>query len=278
VQKEAITSIVIVPHNDLAHQFVQWIKSMRLTRELDSVVQTLLKDPATPYEDQLSRLAKQSPHILITTPKALDACWNKGRSQFTLNAVSTIVLEEADSLLKIPSGNTPASIQKRWRKHPPVIRDILADVFKQRPKVAPERVKLVNEKYNKKPQVTDTSNPVQLILSSATLRPAVRKHLFLETKWLSQEPGGTVTIEATKDMDKREDPVRHYGLFVDVYGNIRNIKDPEADSEEALMPEEPEPLPGEQMEDPDLETEEMVEPADDTSRQAISNHDPQNCT
>ncbi|PVG04792.1 P-loop containing nucleoside triphosphate hydrolase protein [Serendipita vermifera] len=276
LEKEAITSILIVPHNDLAHQFFHWVKSMRLTRELDSVVQTLLKDPAEPYEDQLARLAKQSPHILIATPQALEACWNKGRPQFTLDAVSTIVLEEADSLLKIPSNNTPASVQKRWRKHPPVVRDILTDVFKLRPKVVPETNKLVKEKYNKKPRPLREYTPVQLILSSATLRPAIRKHLFLETKWLSQEPEGTVTIEATKDMDRRQDPVRHYGLFVDVYGNIRNIMDPEADSEEDFIPKEPDPLPEEDVESSDDENERLVEAPDHTSRQVVPNPDPQN--
>lgn len=82
-------------------------------------------------------------------------------------------------------------------------------------------------------QSLNEMKPVQLILASATLRPAVRKFLFLETKWLSQESNGTVTIEGTHKTDRREDPVRHYGLFVDIVGNIRNI----INSEEAPIAE-----------------------------------------
>jgi hypothetical protein len=64
------------------------------------------------------------------------------------------------------------------------------------------------------------------------LRPAVRKFLFLETKWLSQESGKTLTIEGTRAMDQRRDPVRHYGLFVDVSGSIRNLRDDDDEEED----------------------------------------------
>jgi superfamily II DNA/RNA helicase len=230
--KEAITSILIVPHNDLALQFALWIKNMRLTRDPNLLVQTLLKDSSEDYKDQLIRIGRDSPHILITTPKALDACWSKGKSQFTLDAVSTIVLEEADLLLRVPSGNTPKDVQRRWRKHPPVVRELLVDVFKLRPKNGPAPE--IDSHYPLK-HGTNPSDPipvpksVQLVLASATLRPAVRKFLFLETKWLLQESGKTLTIEGTRAMDQRRDPVRHYGLFVDVSGSIRNLRDDDED-------------------------------------------------
>jgi len=233
--KEAITSILVVPHNDLALQFVQWIKNMRLTRDPNLLVQTLLKDSSEDYKDQLIRIGRDSPHILVTTPKALDACWSKGKYQFTLDAVSTIVLEEADSLLRVPSGNTPKDVQRRWRKHPPIVRELLAEVFKHRPKNGPAPE--IDNQYSLKqggnpPDPVPVSKSVQLVLASATLRPAVRKFLFLETKWLSQEPGKTLTVEGSRAMDQRRDPVRHFGLFVDVSGSIRNLRDEEEEEEE----------------------------------------------
>lgn len=208
---------------------------MRLTNSPRELVQTLLKDAVDDYSEQLRRLSKQPPHILITTPRALDDCWKKGRHLFTLDAVSTVVLDEADSLLKIPSNNTPLKVQKRWRKHPPVVRELLADIFKLRPKNA-----IQTQAHQTSPIIPDTSHhmisptPVQIILVSATLRPAVRKFLFLETKWVSHEPGQTVQIDGTRQTDTRCDPVRHYGLFVDVSGSIRNIRDPEVEEEEML--------------------------------------------
>jgi hypothetical protein len=75
---------------------------------------------------------------------------------------------------------------------------------------------------------------VQLVLASATLRAAVRKFLFLETKWLSQVPGDTLTIEGTQKTDRREDIVRHYGLFVNIAGNIRNVVDSEEDPTDSI--------------------------------------------
>lgn len=219
--KEAITAIVIVPHNDLAHQFANWVKSMHLSPS-STVLRTLLKDPEISLDDQLARIAKVPPHILVTTPNALQACWKTAKKTLTLDSVSTVVLDEADHLLRVPSNNTPLSVQRRWRKHPPVVRDMLTEIFKLRPKS--------NDQALAQPSQTSPppSPPIQLVLVSATLRPAVRKFLYLETKWLSQKPGQTVTIESTKAMDPRNDPVRHYGLFVDVSGRVRNIMDPEA--------------------------------------------------
>lgn len=132
--KEAITSIIIVPHNDLARQFRQWVKTMGLTRDLNTLVQTLLKDSEENFEEQVLRITKETPHILITTPKALEACWSNSHHLLTLDSVSTIVLEEADALLKIPSNNTPISLQRKWRKHPPITQDLLDSIFKTRPK------------------------------------------------------------------------------------------------------------------------------------------------
>jgi superfamily II DNA/RNA helicase len=197
---------------------------MRLTTSPRELVQTLLKDGVEHYSDQLARIAKQPPHILVTTPKALDDCWSKGKQLFTLDSVSTVVLEEADSLLRIPSNNTPPEVQKRWRKHPPAVRELLAEIFKTRPKHGVIRNNDAELRHNSSSQ---PHSPVQMVLVSATLRPAVRRFLFLETKWLSQEPGQTLQIDGTKETDRRQDPVRHYGLFVDVSGSIRNIRDPE---------------------------------------------------
>ena len=214
---------------------------MRLTRDPDLLVQTLLQDSSEDYEDQLIRIGRNPPHILITTPKALGACWSKGKHQLTLDAVSTIVLEEADILLRVPSNNTPIEVQRRWRKHPPVVRKLLADVFTLRPKNGP--VRKVDDLYQLergKPVTHPTlvPNSVQLVLASATLRPAVRKFLFLETKWLNQQPGETLTIEGTRAMDQRRDPVRHYGLFVDVSGSIRNVRNGEETEQDDLpLPE-----------------------------------------
>jgi superfamily II DNA/RNA helicase len=201
---------------------------MRLTTSPRELVQTLLKDGVEHYSDQLARIAKQPPHILVTTPKALDDCWSKGKQLFTLDSVSTVVLEEADSLLRIPSNNTPPEVQKRWRKHPPVVRELLAEIFKTRPKHGVIRNDDAQPRHTSSPH---PRGPVQMVLVSATLRPAVRKFLFLETKWLAQEPGQTLQIEGTKETDRRRDPVRHYGLFVDVSGSIRNLRDPDEDED-----------------------------------------------
>jgi superfamily II DNA/RNA helicase len=132
--EEAITSIIIVPHNDLARQVRQWVKTLDLTRDLNSVVQTLLNDPEESYEEQIKRISKEVPHILVTTPKALEACWSVSQHLLTLDAVSTIVLEEADALLRIPSNNTPIALQRKWRKHPAITKELLDRIFQYRPK------------------------------------------------------------------------------------------------------------------------------------------------
>jgi hypothetical protein len=47
LEKPAISSWLIVPHNDLAHQFIHWIGLMKLAREPEQVAQTLLREGKT---------------------------------------------------------------------------------------------------------------------------------------------------------------------------------------------------------------------------------------
>jgi hypothetical protein len=232
VEKPAISSWLIVPHNDLAHQFMLWIGLMKLSREPEQVAQTLLRDGArTDYQSQIQRIIKDPPHILVTTPKALDECWKHNKTELGTESLQAVVLEEADSLLGIPSNDTPKEVARRMRKHPPPLRKILDKLFRLRPKVKPPK-KVLRDKYGVKPLAERADWPLQLVLSSATLKPAIQKFLFTQSHWVDRGKDAVKMFEGSQAFDPRVTTIRHCAVYVDVNGGMRNVVRPEDDTEE----------------------------------------------
>ena len=205
---------------------------MKLSREPEQVAQTLLRDGrGTDYQSQIQRIIKDPPHILITTPKALDECWKDYKTELGTNSLQAVVLEEADSLLGIPSGDTPTAVARRMRKHPPPLRIILDKLFRLRPKVrVPKEV--LKDKYAVKPLAEQVDWPLQLVLSSATLKPAILKFLFTQSHWVDRGKDAVKTFEGLQAFDPRATTIRHCAVYVDVNGGMRNLVRPENDEEE----------------------------------------------
>lgn len=209
-----------------------WIGLMKLSREPEQVAQTLLRGGRqTDYQSQIQRIIKDPPHILVTTPKALDECWKDYKTELGTNSLQAVVLEEADSLLGIPSNDTPNEVARRMRKHPPPLRIILDKLFCLRPKVgAPKRV--LKDKYAVKPLVEQADWPLQLVLSSATLKPAILKFLFTQSHWVDRGKDAVKMFEGSQAFDPRVTTIRHCAVYVDVNGGMRNVARPEDDEEE----------------------------------------------
>ena len=232
LEKPAISSWLIVPHNDLAHQFIHWISLMKLAREPEQVAQTLLREgKETDYQSQVQRIVKDPPHILITTPKALGECLENYKTELGSESLQAVVLEEADSLLRIPSNDTPKEIARRMRKHPPPLHKLLDKLFRLRPKVAPPR-KVLRDKYAVKPLAEPADWPLQLVLSSATLKPVIQKFLFTQSHWVDRGKDAVKMFEGSQALDPRATTIRHCAVYVDVNGGLRNVVRPEDDEEE----------------------------------------------
>lgn len=121
--RTGIASIVLVPSNELASQYLRWARSLfppSSLPSLDPVIQCLVRgglpgsDARTP-EEELQRLKSNPPHILIGTPGRIMDILNTpaGSSLLGIDTLRTLVLDEADAVLQLP-GRFP-SHKQRWR-------------------------------------------------------------------------------------------------------------------------------------------------------------------
>lgn len=118
-----IASIILVPSNELAFQYLRWARSLfpaSSLPSLDPVMQCLVRgglpgaETLTP-EQELTRLKATPPHILIGTPGRIKDIIDTpaGSSLLGLDTLRTLVLDEADAVLQLP-GRFP-SHKQRWK-------------------------------------------------------------------------------------------------------------------------------------------------------------------
>ncbi|KAL4069701.1 P-loop containing nucleoside triphosphate hydrolase protein [Scleroderma yunnanense] len=233
--KKGITTLVIVPHRDLAYQYLQWIQSILTAKgtaapsALSSIAKVLVRGFRTenmhenvsylagsilsPTSD-LSAFRRDPPPILISTPNAIMDVIIREPEFLHLHTLSTVVVDEVDSLLEwVPSRkshNTQRKIQKKMDKHPMILRQVMDVLF-------------ASETENR-PVYAPVQRP-QLILLSATMRKRLRDALFGDFGWLKC---GNVTrlIRVTSKSLPAHALNRmaiHHVLVVSEDGSIRNL-------------------------------------------------------
>ncbi|TFY74546.1 hypothetical protein EWM64_g9467 [Hericium alpestre] len=199
--KPATSSLLIIPHRDLAYQFLHWIerivKATDPTRSLPSMVQILVRGANKPAAAQAATLKESPPNILIATPQALFDVLEADEQAFDLQNLSTVVVDECDYLLDyVPTVATKVAKLKaelRMKKHPSLTQRLL-DII-----------------YTGRTGSTAADAHPQLVLCSATFRNGLRQHVYA-SGWVrkGQVVGG------------RE--VQHSALVVSETGEIKNIE------------------------------------------------------
>ncbi len=204
-----ITSLVVVPHRDLAYQYLHWIEHIVTCAAVDSpppllssIAQILVRDRGAHLTTGLDLLHEISPHILIGTPQALMDVWSKDQQALQLSCLSTVVVDEVDYLVEtLPKKDAnksfrPAVVQatKRLLAHPGVTRGLLDTIYGKRKELYEQRKDepgLVQHKRRENQEgknLSPSSIPLpQLILCSATLRGHLRNYLFRESGWLNKD-------------------------------------------------------------------------------------------
>lgn len=133
-----IASIILVPSNELAFQYMRWARSLfpaSTLPSLDPVIQCLVRGSETvSSKEELHKLKTTPPHILIGTPGRIKDILDTpaGTSLLGIDTLKTLVLDEADAVLQLP-GRFP-SHKQRWKhevhKAPGLL--ILNEIMKRR--------------------------------------------------------------------------------------------------------------------------------------------------
>ncbi|KAI0673432.1 P-loop containing nucleoside triphosphate hydrolase protein [Trametes maxima] len=281
-----ITSLVLVPHRDLAYQFFHWIERMHrhmTPREpLPSLAQVFVRDSSKSLKAQLDPIQRTPPHILIGTPQALWDVVQADPKALPFDRLATVLVDEVDYLIEtVPTmadKYAVARIEKRIARHPGPTRLLLDHIYsatKTQENDTRARPKQISRGL-RSGQQADDARP-QLVMMSATLRNHLRRFLLADSGWLSSESGKLVRITGevsphnpksgqVSSEDGAADTVggtgiQHHVIVVSEGGNIANISGAVDAPPEKSRPEtsseksgEMAPLPG-SPQVPDVELE-----------------------
>ncbi|KAJ3816052.1 P-loop containing nucleoside triphosphate hydrolase protein [Lentinula aff. lateritia] len=186
--RPAITSLVLVPHRDLAFQMMHWIDliaqaSSDSPPSLASIAQVLVREGRRHITEGLPLIRNEPPHVLIATPASVVEVLREDPNAFRLTELSTVVLDEVDYMIEtLPLNNNPRKqhIQKmnKLQMHPGPARALLDGIYEARVKLnAKTRQALGDAPYH---------SP-QLILSSATIRRQLKHYFFSEKQLLNRD-------------------------------------------------------------------------------------------
>jgi hypothetical protein len=220
-----ITSLVIVPHRDLAHQLYHWVQRMAAAAEahtsppLPSLAQVVVRDGLSHLTTGLDNLRETPPHILIGTPQALFDIWQEDPKALQLSHLSSVVVDEVDYLIEtLPKKDPNRSFRKaaikasnKLRAHPGVTRELLDVIYARRKELNEMRhdepgAALHRRRTSLVEQRDEPPSP-QLIMSSATLRSHLNIYLYEESGWLDKDnllkvKGTTVETRNLGNQDK----------------------------------------------------------------------------
>ncbi|KIK28363.1 hypothetical protein PISMIDRAFT_579575 [Pisolithus microcarpus 441] len=186
--RKGITTLLIVPHRDLAFQYLHWVHSIVTARDelspsmVPSVAKVLVRGshPESARKNfghliispssELSPLRRDPPHILICTPTAIMDVILRSPEFLHIDTLSTVVVDEVDSLLEwVPSHtsrSTRRKVEKKIEKHPMVLRQVMDVILGIQ--------EMDHSKSNRDGRVPRP----QLVFLSATMRSRLRKALY----------------------------------------------------------------------------------------------------
>ncbi|KAH7912611.1 P-loop containing nucleoside triphosphate hydrolase protein [Hygrophoropsis aurantiaca] len=244
--KKGITTLLIVPHRDLAYQFLHWIHHMITSsgdelapNALASIGQVLVRGaPPSGIENSsprilesiirpsdVSSLVDNPPHILIATPTALMDVLHQTPEALRLSTLSTVVVDEVDSLVEWTPGHmtayTSAKIKRKLDRHPSQLKSLLDVIYASQSDTAvkPIRKRLLEQ------GVAPKHRP-QLIMLSATMRNRLRTAFFGAFGWFKRGKVLKLIKSGSKKSHGAHGANRtttHHVLVVSKDGEVKNI-------------------------------------------------------
>lgn len=225
-REPAISALVLIPHRDLAHQFLHWVQCLHATKEfgrvtIPSIAQVLVRGAATPIEMQARAIADDPPHILVGTPQAVMEALKLEQPILPMRELATVVVDEADYMLECPprlrDKYDMIKYQRMLKKHPSDARQVLDTIYHVQRFSEWHKVKLLKERaalgsgnfLNKSSSgIVKGHLPMirpQLVFTSATLKATFRHGLLADGKWLTPHEDDLVrVITHAKQEDRAE--------------------------------------------------------------------------
>ncbi|CAG8677571.1 10918_t:CDS:1, partial [Racocetra persica] len=190
MKKPCVTSILVVPSRELGFQIENWIHMLLIDSglPLKSIIQVVAKTSQQDEIRQLDDLNNTPPHILVGTATRLSDLTAEGL--LTFSNLRTLVLDEADHLLRLPTKHAPLKRIRNRLIHPKPAELLTRKIFEQ-------------------------ARP-QLVVSSATLNRALR--FYFKDNEYSEDP---IFVDMTQGT-LSPPTIEHYCLLVSSK-EIKNI-------------------------------------------------------
>ncbi|KIJ68564.1 hypothetical protein HYDPIDRAFT_146830 [Hydnomerulius pinastri MD-312] len=247
-KKAGPTILLLVPHRDLAYQYLHWIHHLtsaegdppdalakyaqvlaRHTQRFGAEDVPLAMKEAITQPLFTTRLAKPPPHIMIATPRALIDVIRLDPAALPLSNLSTVVVDEVDAMLDLPNikrlGRGPREVRSQQRKHVPVLAQVLDLIYPQKgnerifARSVPFREELLGQ------GLVPARRP-QLIMLSATMRTKLRAALTGAFGWVKL--GSVLKLikkgKAAVPAHSLDRTAVHHVLVVSKTGDIKNIE------------------------------------------------------
>ncbi|KAL1748521.1 P-loop containing nucleoside triphosphate hydrolase protein [Schizophyllum fasciatum] len=218
VEKDTVTSLLIVPYRDLAYQILSWVERIvahfggAAPPALASIAQVLVRDGQTHLGPGLAALRHTPPHILIGTPQALLDVHRADAHALRRAALSTVVVDEVDYLVETVRDLGPRqsgkrrALERRIRRHPGPTRELLDAVFAERMRANAALAE--DEGEGEGASTRERIGGPQLVLASATLPGHLSAYVFGESGWFARH--GYVRVAKSREEGQSE--VKSMGL------------------------------------------------------------------
>ncbi|CAG8442774.1 6488_t:CDS:1 [Acaulospora colombiana] len=183
--RPCITSLLVVPSRELAYQIENWMRVLLSDTglPLKSIIQVVARTDPMDESRQLDDLESVPPHILVGTATRLHDLANAGHLSF--GRLKTLVLDEADHLLRLPSKHATLKKLQNRQIHPKPAELLTQHVFDQaKPQIVVSSATLNRalRYYFKDNRYCE--DPVFIDISEGTLSPPTIEHhcLLISTK------------------------------------------------------------------------------------------------
>ncbi|KAI0307913.1 P-loop containing nucleoside triphosphate hydrolase protein [Multifurca ochricompacta] len=225
-RRSSPASLLLVPHRDLAYQYMHWIERIAATpdglRYSTPVAQVIVRGSDEPSV-HISRLRENPSNILIGTPQAILDVFQEDEHAINITNFRTIVIDEVDSIIDfIPADAYKARKQQlaaKMRRHPSAGKLLLDRIYTHR--VGPVKSAIAN------------GSP-QLVACSATLQKGLRQQ-FYQNGWFRKGSGAIVKVWSEASAGKSRatetdgacavpgEAVQHYALVFSEDGSVKDV-------------------------------------------------------